>query len=82
MNGARDSTTDALKTAGSAMLNDFQCSRRAIASPLVERAKDETVRKSTSLQLLVGTVMVKVLNCIPRLCIVYIDITTFLFMVR
>ena len=82
MNGACDSTTDALKIAGSAMQNDFQSSRHAIASPLVERAKDETVRKSTSLQLSVSTMMVKVLNCIPRLRIVYIDITAFLFMVR
>ena len=85
MNGARDSTTDALKIAGSAMQNDFQCSRCAIASRLVERAKEKTVRKSTSLQLSVSTVMAmmaKVLNCIPRFRIVYIDTTVFLFMVR
>ena len=64
------------------MQNDFQCYRRAIASRLVERAKDETVTKSTSLQLSVGTVIGKVLNCIPRFRIVYIDTTAFLFMVR
>ena len=74
-------TTDALKIAGSAMQNDFQCSRRAIASRLVERAKDKTVGKSTSLQLSVGTVIAKVLNCIPRIRIVYIDTTAFLFIV-
>ena len=55
--GAHDSTTDALKIAGSAMQNDFQCSRRAITSRLVERAKEKTVRKSKSLQLSVSTVM-------------------------
>ena len=38
------------------MQNDFQCYRRAIASRLVEQAKDETVTKSTSLLLSVGTV--------------------------
>ena len=64
------------------MKNDFQCYRRAITSCLVERAKDETVRKSTSLQLSVGTMIVKVLNCTPRFHIVYIDATAFLFMVR
>ena len=41
------------------MQNDFQCYRRAIASRLVKRAKDETVRKSTNLQLSVGTVIAK-----------------------
>ena len=64
------------------MQNDVQCYRRAIASRLVERAKDETVTKSTSLQLSVGTVIANVLNCIPRFRIVYIEITAFLFMVR
>ena len=64
------------------MQNDFQCYRHAIASRLVEQAKDNTVRKSTSLQLSVGTVIAKVLNCIPRFCIVYIDTTAFQFMVR
>ena len=52
------------------MQNDYQCYRRAIASRLVERAKDETVTKSTSLQLSVRTMIVKVLNCIPRFHIV------------
>ena len=64
------------------MQNVFQCYRRAITSHLVERAKDETVRKSTSLQLLVGIVIAKVLNCILRFRIVYKDTTAFLFMVR
>ena len=64
------------------MQNDFQCYKRAIASRLVERAKDETVMKSTSLQLSVGTVIAKVRNCIPRFRIVYIETTAFLFMVR
>ena len=82
IHGARDSTTDALKIAGSTMQNDFQCYRRAIASRLVEQAKDNTVRKSTSLQLSVGAVIAKVFNCIPRFHIVYINTTTFLFMVR
>ena len=53
-----------------------------IASRLVERGKDKTVRKSTSLQLPFGTVIAKVLNCIPRFRIVYINTTAFLFMVR
>ena len=53
-----------------------------IASRLVERGKDKTVRNSTSLKLTVGTVIAKVLNCIPRFRIVYINTTAFLFMVR
>ena len=64
------------------MQNDFQCYRRAIASRLVERAKDETVTKSTSLQQSVGTVIAKVLNCIPRFRIVCIETTAFLLMMR
>ena len=36
-----------------------------IASRLTERGKDKTVRNSTSLQLPVGTLIAKVLNCIP-----------------
>ena len=66
------SATDVLShhVAGSAMQNDFQCYRRAIASRLVDRAKDKTVRKSASLQLSVGTVIATVLNCIPRFRIV------------
>ena len=78
VHGARNSSTDALKIVGSAMQNDLQCYRRAIASHLVKWAKDKTVRKSTNLQLSVCTVIAKVLNCIPRFCIVYIVTTTFL----
>ena len=82
LHGACDSNTNTLKIAGSAMQNEFQCYRCAVASFLVKRAKDKTVRKSTNLQLSVGTVIAKVPNCIPRFCIVYIDTTAFLFMVR
>ena len=52
-----------------------------IASHLVKRGKDKTVRKSTSLKRSIGTVIAKVLNCIPRFRIVCIDTTAFLFMV-
>ena len=52
------------------MQNGFQCYRPAIASHLVERAKDENVKKSTSLQVSVGTVIAYVLNCIPMFYIV------------
>ena len=60
----------------------FSVTDMHIASRLVERGKDKTVRKSTSLKRPIGTVIAKVLNCIPRFRIVYIDTTAFLFMVR
>ena len=46
-----------------------------IASRLVERGKDKTVRNSTNLQLPVGIVIAKLLNCIPSFRIVYINTT-------
>ena len=49
----------------------FSVTDVCIASRLVEQGKDKTVRNSTSLELPVGTVIVKILNCIPRFHIVY-----------
>ena len=78
----RDSTIDALKLLEALCRTNFIVTDVHIASSLVEQGKDKTVRKSTSLKRSIGTMKAKVLNCIPRFCIVYIDTTAFLFMVR
>ena len=49
---------------------------------LVEWGKDMTLKNSTSLKWSISTVIANVPNCILRSCIVFIDTTGFLFVVR
>ena len=53
-----------------------------VASCFVERGKNKTVRNSTSLKCSIGTMIANVSNYILWSCIIYIDTTGFLFVVR